>query len=125
MRAHGDYKIEVIGQIVHVYPIGGFNVQGIQAMHCDIIKAAPRQNGWALFEHPKGEAGLTPDAVHSLIEHYQHLVDMNCCAVALEISSTWRAIFEKLVAEQLTIPILLDGDCQALSQQLTEAIANH
>ena len=125
MRAHGDYNLVLKGNIIHVYPTGGFNAEGVEALHRDISDLMPENESWALFEHPKDLAGLTPDAIEMLILYYKKLSQLNCCAVALEISPTWRGIFERLIVKHLEIEVFLDGDNNLLEQALITAITKH
>lgn len=123
MNPHGEYKIEVMENILHVFPVGGFNAQGIEELHNDVAKKAPKNRAWALFEHPFNHAGLTPEAVDEIINCYQRLSQTNCVAVALEISSTWQGIFEKLILEKVKIPVYLDSRPEILEQKIKEELS--
>lgn len=75
MKPHGQYKVTLEGSVVHVFPEGGFNEEGIQEMHEHVLLVAPKNKQWALFEHPKDLAGLTPEALKELIVSYNVLVN--------------------------------------------------
>ena len=104
MKPHGQYKLYLEGDILHVYPFGGFNVQGIIELHQTIILRAP-SGSWALFEHLIDKAGLTPDAVSEVIRFYRRLQSINCVAAALEMSPVWQGVFEEYIVGKLDIPI--------------------
>ncbi len=122
MKPHGDYKIEVIDNVVHVYPTGGFNEQGIKLMHEDIASIAPLNKRWALFEHPKNIAGLTPESIEELVRCYQHLSKLNCVVAALEISSAWQGVFEKSVIGKVSVPVYLNRDIAKLEQLIKQKL---
>jgi len=124
MQAHGDYKIELIDKVVHVYPRGGFNEEGIIAMHKEIAAIAPSNCAWALLEHPKNIAGLTPKAITEIIKGYQQLIAHNCVVIGLEISSAWQDVFEKNVIANVDLPIYLSSDVSALEKVIKEKLAS-
>jgi len=121
MKPHGDYKIRVSNNIVHVFPVGGFNPEGIEALHKDIVSSAPA-NSWVLFEHPCDTAGLTPEAVDAIVRSYQNLAKINCVAIALEISSTWKYLFEKNIVAQIAIPVYLDNRVDVLEKNVDRVL---
>jgi len=118
MIPHGEYTIEVLGNVVHVFPKGGFNAQGIEKLHEDITSLAPKNQAWVLFEHPNNAAGLTPEAVEQITRSYQRLAKQNCIAVALEISSTWQGVFETSIVNKLDIPVLLNSQPDVLEAKI-------
>jgi len=122
MKAHGEYRIEVIENIVHVFPTGDFNAQGISALHKEISELAPKGKAWALFEHPYNYAGLTPEAIDELIQSYNNLAKINCVVAALEISTPWQHIFESLVLNKVNIPIFLDSCSDKLALNINETL---
>ncbi len=125
VKPHGNYKIELRDQIVHVYPTGGFNDIGIQLLRKSILELAPSTAPWALFEHPKNMAGLTPDAVNAIRESYKIFQENNCVAIALEISATWRDIFERDIVSHIQIPTFLGKDELELCSHLVESIEHN
>ncbi|RTR39493.1 hypothetical protein EKG38_06705 [Shewanella canadensis] len=122
MKPHGEYKIELMNNIVHVFPSGGFNEQGIIQLHKKIASIAPHDKPWALLEHPKNIAGLTPEAVEELINSYQNLGKLNCVAAGLEVSSTWRRVFETLIVGKVDIPVYLNSDSEKLEQLIKQKL---
>lgn len=121
MEAHGYFDVERIDSIVHAYPRGGFNAQGIIALRTEVISQAP-QTPWILFEHPKELAGLTPDAVDALKESYLIFSTLKCCAIALEISTTWKNVIDKQITQDLSIPIFMGKDNKALQDQIANTL---
>lgn len=105
-----------------MYPTGGFNDAGIQLLRKSILELAPSTAPWALFEHPQNMAGLTPDAVNAIRESYRIFQENNCVAIALEISATWRDIFERDIVSQIQIPTFLGKDELELCSNLVGSI---
>lgn len=116
MEPHGEYKIELIANIVHVFPTGGFNEQGIKKLHKEIASIRPLNKQWVLFEHPREISGLTPESIEELISCYQLLSELNCAFVVLEISPTWQAVFENSIIGKVNIPVYLSDDLMQLEQ---------
>ncbi|GEA11125.1 hypothetical protein [Alteromonas sp. KUL49] len=124
MKPHGDYKIKVSGNIVHTFPVGGFNSEGIEELHKDILAKAPK-NSWVLFEHPFNTAGLTPEAVDEIVRSYQCFETNRCLAIALELSSTWQRLFETSIVEHLNIPVYLGSSGESLEHKLVEKLSEN
>lgn len=125
MESHGDYTIQLVGNVVHVFPVGGFNEEGIEEVQEEILKTAPSSENWALLEHPKGLAGLTPEAAEKLISGYQQFSQLNCVAIGLESSPVWQLTIERLARDKLDIPIFSDSDgikIESLIQQYLEEV---
>jgi hypothetical protein len=110
MNPHGDYKVELINDVVHVFPIGGFNEGGIRELREQILLIAPINRAWGLFEHPKDLAGLTPEASNELLKSYQNFCKLNCKVIAVEASSTWQGVIDKMLNGNLDIPFYLSND---------------
>lgn len=118
MKAHGDYRIEIEDRIVHIYPCDGFNAEGIASLHKETLLVAPIDVPWVLFEHPRNIAGVTPEAVIEIAQAYKNLEKLNCIAIALEISSTWKQVFEENIIGILNIPVYLNSDISKLEQAI-------
>jgi len=43
MKSHGDYKVQLINNIVHVFPVGGFNGEGIKEVREQVLLLAPKK----------------------------------------------------------------------------------
>lgn len=125
MKPHGDYKIELISNVVHVFPCGGFNEYGIRKLHEDIASIVPVNTPWALFEHPYNISGLTPEGIDEIVMCYQNLSKLNCIVVALEISSTWEAVFEKSILGKVGIPVYLSEDSKELEKIIQNKLNNY
>ena len=118
MWAHGNFKIELKGNVIHVYPVGGFNKEGIDEVHTEVSIVAPNNTAWILFEHPKDLAGLTPEALDALVESYLKFQEQNCSAIALEICSTWEGVVRRALKDKLYIPLFLSDDLTYLENQI-------
>ncbi len=124
MNPHGNYIIEVVDDIVHVFPSGGFNALGIEELHQDIVLKAPINRPWALFEHPRDLAGLTPEAIEALINSYQKFATANCVVAALEISSVWKGVFDSFIVDKVDFPIYLDSNITYLENEIRAKLKN-
>ena len=121
MEPHGYFDVERKNSVVHAYPRGGFNAQGIIALRTEVISQAPT-TPWLLFEHPKEFAGLTPDAVEALKESYLIFSSLRCCAIALEFSTTWKSLIDKEITKDVNIPIFMGKDSEELQNQLSNEL---
>jgi ligand-binding SRPBCC domain-containing protein len=102
--------------------MGGFNEEGIRDLRAQILRIAPINEVWGLFEHPKDLAGLTPEASKELLKSYQSLSKLNCKVVAIEACSTWQDVIEGLLKNNLDIPFYLGDDLEQLSILLQQEL---
>ncbi|MFC3153259.1 hypothetical protein ACFOEK_19625 [Litoribrevibacter euphylliae] len=121
MKEHGIYRIEESGDIIHVYPVGGFNEYGIKSLHQEIRSIAPKDRAWVLIEHPKDEAGLTPEAAKELCKNYCLLSKYGCKAVGLEISRIWAFSIQKTLKDQVDIPVYFSES----SEEVEKFVVQH
>jgi hypothetical protein len=107
MLVHGKYQLEMEDGIIHVYPVGGFNEFGIRKLHEDILELAPPNEPWALIEHPRSEAGLTPAAAAELAANYQKLSRIGCVAIGLEVNYLWQKVITEALGNAISIPVVM------------------
>jgi hypothetical protein len=124
MKSHGDYKIELINDVVHTFPVAGFNEEGIRELREQILLIAPVDRPWALFEHPKDLAGLTPEALEELLKSYQSFSKLNCIVVALEASPTWQYVINKMLSGNLDIPFYLSSNLGQLESLVKQHLSS-
>ena len=124
MKPHGNYKVELRHDIVHVFPVGGFNEDGIRDVREQVLLIAPKNRPWGLFEHPKDLAGLTPEASEELLKSYQIFSKLNCIVIALEICSTWQGVIEKVLTNNLDIPVYLNNDLGQLDALMKQHLCS-
>ena len=106
MNEHGEYSLKLVKNILHVYPIGGFNGEAIIAFRKDIQKTAPINKDWVLIEHPKNLAALTPEAAKELSMHYSQLEKIGCKAIGIEVNKFWEKVVKVSIAEsKVDLPI--------------------
>lgn len=108
MEAHGEFAIELEGNFVHTYPEGGFNQEGIENIHKAILKAAPKSTAWGLYEHPKSESGLTPEAVEAILRFYNTLAGANCLIICMEVDAIWEEHVIRLMEDNVNIPVYVN-----------------
>ncbi len=120
MKPHGDCKVELINDVVHIFPIGGFNEEGIRDIRDRILSIAPIDKPWGLFEHPKDLAGVTPEAAEELLQTYLTISKFNCKVVALEVCSTWQGVLEKTLDGNLDIPYYFSNELEELNTLIQE-----
>lgn len=119
---HGNYRLLVEGAMIHNYPSGGFNAEGIKALADEILAAAPKGQAWVLFEHPKLDAGLTPDGIEAIKMMYDILIDHGCMAIALEIGQTFGNVLERDVLSDLKVPSMTGSDEAKLESFLLDQL---
>ena len=108
MQAHGEFQVKLIKQVVHTYPEGGFNKEGIKAVHHAILESVQNTAKWALFEHPKDEAGITPDAVEEMLFFYHRIEHQGCQFICVDLNHLSAVMFKNMVQKHLTIPTLIN-----------------
>ena len=116
MLEHGSFHLEVIGDVIHIYPKGGFNEYGIKKMHEKILSIAPNNRAWTLIEHPKDQAGLTPEAAEELCKNYCKLSKSGCSAIGLEINHFWARTIQKILKDKVDIPVYFHEDLQEVEK---------
>ena len=120
MQAHGEYRIVLVGSILHLYLAGDFNMEGSQIVDEAILDAAPKNTPWALCEHQKDNSGLTPDAIEEIYLFYLKLKKLNCVAIGLELSNVWGEILRKAFSGKLDIPIYFNQNTSKLETLLKQ-----
>ena len=110
MLEHGDFEIKTIESVVHTYPVGGFNEYGIKRIRQSILNACPYDRKWALYEHPKDVAGLTPEAALEIALSYKEFCENGCVVIALEVCSTWQNVIARKLKQDLAIPLYFDSN---------------
>lgn len=122
MLEHGEYRLEWSGQVLHNYPVGGFNEFGIDSMRDRILEVVGDRNGWAFFEHPRDNAGLTPEAVPALCRMHQALIRQGCVAIGLEIGVTFGGVIRDQIFPLLSVPAIVDEDPAIVEHFLEQAV---
>lgn len=118
MLEHGSFRLELQGAVLHVYPVGGFNEFGIEALHQEIRRHAPSRESWVLVEHPGDKAGLTLEAIGALCDNYRKLSQIGCKAIGLEISPLWERSIKRIIDGELDIPVYFNGDSEGLMNRV-------
>ena len=124
MESHGNYKIELIENIVHIYPSGGFNEQGVKQLNDKVLLIAPLETPWALVAHPDDSAGLTPEAVNEIVRFLQQISKMNCVVIGMEVLPTWQGVLESSIKGNVSIPIYMDTNMTTLSPLIKNILDN-
>lgn len=119
-RPHGETSVEVIGDVVHTYPVGGFNELGILEYEKAVLAAIPESSSWQLVDHPMHKAGLTPMAMPELNRVFKGFIQLNCLAIAEHVESTFGLALEKFVLHDLKVPTLVSNN-----ESEIEAFLNH
>ena len=122
MREHGTFHLKLIGDIVHMYPKGGFNEQGIKAYHDQLLSIAPTDRAWALIEHPKDQAGLTPEAAEALCKLYCEVSELGCRVIGLEINNFWAQTIQNLIKDRVDIPVYFNEDLVEVEKLVNQHI---
>tara|TARA_R110000764_G_scaffold19811_4_gene51549 strand:- start:11223 stop:11606 length:384 start_codon:yes stop_codon:yes gene_type:complete len=116
MESHGDYKINLTGNVIHIYPSGSFNQEGVKQLNDKVLLIAPQNSPWALLAHADESAGLTPEAVNEIINFFQQISKENCVVIGIAALPTWQGVLEKSIKENadITIPVYLDANLSKL-----------
>ena len=123
MLEHGEFTIETEGRVVHVYPKGSFNKQGIAKL-CEAVLSVRPAGKWALFEHPRDVAGVTPDAASELAASYKRMSESGCGAVAVEVMKLWHDVIKMACRGVVTIPVYIDDSESPLRTELSHYISS-
>lgn len=124
MESHGNYRIELTENIVHIYPSGGFNEQGVKQLNDKVLLIAPDENPWALMAHPDESAGLTPDAVEEIVSFLQKISKKNCVVIGMQVLPTWQGVLEKALKGNVNIPVYLDASMEKLAPLIKNSLDN-
>lgn len=123
MQEHGDFELKIIGNVIHTYPMSGFNEFGIQRIRKAILELAEGLESWALFEHPKSLAGLTPEASVEIAKSFEEFSQKGCVMIALEISPVWEGVIRKSLETVIPIPVHFDSNSETLNELIMNALA--
>jgi len=109
-KAHGEMEIVLEGNIVHTYPQGAFNGEGIKKFRQKILEKAPRNKPWILFEHPMNEAEITPEALIELEKTFLACEENGCFAIVQESSLVYGIVVQIYALGLLNIPSMVSKD---------------
>ena len=123
--SHGNFDLFVENNVVHTFPSGGFNPEGIIEIRQEILKHAKTFDWWILFEHPGNKAGLTPEAVKEIVRSFQHFEQAGCKAIAMEVHPTWGWAMHNSVAKNINIPLCFDEDKTLVEQWIKSYIRDN
>ncbi len=124
MLAHGEYRLEWHGDILHSTPTGNFNEQGIHAYAQSLWQTVAKRSDWVLYLHLGAAPGLTPEALHELIATYQQLERFGCIALVAEVPMLWAGFLETRLFSQLNLPALESDDPDLLDRFVTAQISH-
>lgn len=119
--SHGKTEVVVIGNVVHTYLEGGFNVEGIKSYETAVLNAKPSSDDWKLIDHAKDKAGITPDAMAELKRVFQNFIQQGCVCIAEDINSTFAMALQKYVLDDISIPNLIT-DCEYEAHEFVSRI---
>ncbi len=125
MLEHGEFDLKLTGNVVHTFPVNGFNEFGIQRIRAAILDLAKGLEKWALFEHPKSLAGLTPEASEEISRSYEEFSDRGCVLIALEISPVWGEVIRKSLGNDFPIPVHFDTNAEQLDQLIDNRLSGN
>lgn len=117
---HGEFTIEKTGRVIHTYPEGGFNAQGIKRVHEAILKASENEPVWILYEHPLGKAGVTPDAVDELVRSYLKFSKLGCIGIAMEVETIWGQAISNKLGDNFPLPHFFSPEKDNVDRWLLE-----
>ncbi|MDC0602545.1 hypothetical protein OAP14_05890 [Aliiglaciecola sp.] len=121
MNAHGEYEIKKDGFIVHVYPAGAFNYEGIIELKSEVLNIVSTEKKWVLFGHHTNQAFVIPEALDALIDAFNEYALHGCIAIFQEASTVRADTLEKLVKPSVNIPFEINDDKNLLLVRAREA----
>lgn len=116
MLEHGEYKLELKGQVLHTWPVGSFNRPGLLRYQRGVSAATEPVDRWVLFEHPKNVAAVTNDAMEALGETYKLISKHGCIGIACEVGPLFKETINKNFQPILDIPLLASDDADELEK---------
>ncbi|MEM9304575.1 MAG: hypothetical protein AAGE01_20860 [Pseudomonadota bacterium] len=122
---HGDFRLEWQGRVLHNYPVGGFNEYGIRRLQQAILDEAPEGIPWALVEHPKDRAGLTPEGLEEIRRMHLALVQHGCVCIGMDVAPTFGAILRDLVLSELPVPTIVGDQPDDIDTFVATELARH
>ncbi|AWL10677.1 hypothetical protein HMF8227_00169 [Saliniradius amylolyticus] len=120
MLAHGKFRVETQGRIVHTYPEEGFNEEGIRQYCLKVLEQGNTLQSWLLFEHPRNLAAVTSEAEVELSNAYRLFESAGCVAIACEVGPVYRDMVQNQLGANVSIPVLASDNMDALNQFLEQ-----
>lgn len=120
--AHGHFELSLEGCIVHCHYSDGFNQAGIQELANAVLSIASSLERWVLFQHPDPSAGITNDAIETMMDSYLAFQQAGCLAAAVVENSPFVYAGKGRQPEALTMPIKIHKDSELLLNWLRSVI---
>lgn len=124
MHAHGSTTYQWHGDILESSPRGNFNEEGIIEHMEQVALQANGRDKWVLFERPKTEAGITPEAIDILVKAYENFAQKGCIMVVIEVPGVFGSTIGKVADGILSIPFHHGNDPERLKQMAEQALQN-
>lgn len=112
--AHGTFHIEIVGNIIHGYPEGAFNPEGVSDYYETILKEAEQFNGWGYFLHTNDNYGMTPEAKAMIPKYIDRLVENSCVAMGLLVTNMVAESIANRLRLEISLPICVSSDCSEI-----------
>ncbi len=116
-----DINIELIGNILHTYPQGDFDLIALKEHADRVIAMTETLDRWVLFEHTMGDAGLSTSSMTYLFDMYKSFSEHGCQGVAIGGESLFVDIIPNYVADDFSVPLKIshcDEELQGFLQEL-------
>ncbi|ALS99609.1 hypothetical protein [Lacimicrobium alkaliphilum] len=120
MLEHGEYSLELKGQVLHTWPVGSFNRPGLLRYQRGVLAATEPLDRWVLFEHPKNVAAVTNEAMEALGETYQLISQHGCIGIACEVGPLFKDRINQSFRPLLDIPLLASNNERELEEFIAE-----
>ncbi|GGD64955.1 hypothetical protein [Lacimicrobium alkaliphilum] len=122
MLEHGEYKLELQGQVLHTWPEGSFNRPGLLRYQRGVLAAAGPVENWILFEHPKNVAAVTNEAMDALGETYKLISQHGCIGIACEVGPLFKDRINQGFRPLLDIPLLASDNERELEEFIAKLL---
>ena len=87
MRIHGEWKIDLVRNVLVRSFAGSFNAQGSQALFEEVQRLAPRGQAWASLAHGSYWEMSTPDSLQAYGKMRDWALDNGCQRIAFLLPS--------------------------------------
>ncbi|MBT1062120.1 hypothetical protein KJY73_00990 [Bowmanella sp. Y26] len=107
MLEHGTFTLSLKGRVLHTFPTGSFNRQGLVKYRQAVLAAVVGKSNWVLYEHAGNGTALTNDALPELIATYCQAQLAGCIGIACEVGPLFKDLINSAAKGKVHIPLLL------------------
>lgn len=106
-QSHGDYQIEECQGVIQVTVEGGFNQEGVRALHVEILACVESLDQWGLLFVGHSDSMATPEGLQVAEAFTATLKQLGCAAVAIYNLNLAMVAFTHKVHSESDLPFLV------------------